>query len=190
MGQAALRIEHVPLQTPGIMRIEDSDMSLLSNLKPGLTGLEQLRTLLAAGRQPSIHEALDIALIAADEGAVVVEAHPSDRHLNPAGTVGGGYIATILDTACACAAHTGLPSHTGYMTLELQLLYHRAITPAIGRLRAEGKLLSVGRRAAFSEAKLFDVSHRLLASASSTLLVMPLRAEESPGTVALSAKLF
>jgi uncharacterized protein (TIGR00369 family) len=163
------------------MGSEDSDVSLLSNLKPGLTGLEQLRALLAAGRQPSIHEALDIALIAADEGAVVVEAHPSDRHLNPAGTVGGGYIATILDTACACAAHTGLPSHTGYMTLELQLLYHRAITPAIGRLRAEGKLLSVGRRAAFAEAKLFDRSHRLLASASSTLLVMPLRAEEVGG---------
>ena len=148
-------------------------MSLLSNLKPGLTGLEQLRTLLTAGRQPSIHEVLDIALIAADEGTVVVEAQPSDRHLNPAGTIGGGYIATILDTACACAAHTGLPSHTGYMTLELQILYHRAITPAIGRLRAEGKLLSVGRRAVFSEAKLFDVNHRLLASASSTLMVIP-----------------
>lgn len=158
-------------------------MSLLSNLQPGLTGLEQLLALLAAGRQPSIHEALDIALIAVDEGGVVVEAHPSDRHLNPAGTLGGGYIATILDTACACAAHSALPSHTGYTTLELQLLYHRAITPAIGRLRAEGKLLSVGRRVAFAEAKLFDVDHRLLASASSTLLVMPLRAKESPGTI-------
>ena len=67
-------------------------MSLLSNLQPGLTGLEQLLALLAAGRQPSIHEALDIALIAVDEGGVVVEAHPSDRHLNPAGTLGGGYI--------------------------------------------------------------------------------------------------
>lgn len=157
-------------------------MSLLSNLNPGLTGLEQLHALLAAGRQPPIHEALDIALIAADEEAVVVEAHPSDKHLNPAGTLSGGYIATILDTACACAAHAALPGHTGYTTLELQLLYHRTITPGMGRLRAEGKLLSVGRRAAFSEAKLFDVNNRLLASARSTLLVMPLRAEESSGT--------
>ncbi len=78
MGQAALRIEHVPLQTPDIMRIEDSDMSLLSNLKPGLTGLEQLRTLLAAGRKPSIHEALDIVLIAADEGAVAGSRHGAE----------------------------------------------------------------------------------------------------------------
>jgi len=158
-------------------------MSLLSNLEPGLTGLEQLRALLAAGRQPPIHEAFDIALVAADEGAVVVEASPSDRHLNPAGTVGGGYIATILDTACACAVHSALPIHTGYTTLELQLLFHRSIAPGIGRLRAEGKLLSIGRRAAFSEAMLFDASHRLLASASSTLLVMPLLPADSLGVI-------
>ena len=65
-------------------------MSLLSTLKPGLTGLDQLLALLDAGRQPSIHETLNIALISAREGAVVVEARPSESYLNPAGTVAGG----------------------------------------------------------------------------------------------------
>jgi uncharacterized protein (TIGR00369 family) len=157
-------------------------MSLLSSLKPGLTGLDQLLALLDAGRQPSIHETLNIALISAREGAVVVEARPSESHLNPAGTVAGGYIATILDAACGCAAHTALPPDTAYTTLELKLSYHRAITPGTGKLRAEGKLLSSGRRAAFSEAKLFDETGRLLASASSSLLVLPLRGEEPLGS--------
>jgi uncharacterized protein (TIGR00369 family) len=157
-------------------------MSLLSSLKPGLTGLDQLLALLDAGRQPSIHETLNIALISAKEGAVVVEARPSESHLNAAGTVAGGYVATILDAACGCAAHTALPPDTAYTTLELKLSYHRAITPRTGKLRAEGKLLSSGRRAAFSEAKLFDGTGRLLASASSSLLVLPSRGEEPLGS--------
>lgn len=140
------------------------------------------RTPAHLARQPSIHETLNIALISAREGAVVVEARPSESHLNPAGTVAGGYIATILDAACGCAAHTALPPDTAYTTLELKLSYHRAITPDTGKLRAEGKLLSSGRRAAFSEAKLFDETGRLLASASSSLLVLPLRGEEPLGS--------
>jgi len=40
-----------------------------------------------------------------------------------------------------------------------------------GLVRAEGRVLSMGRRAAFAEAKLTDASGRLYASATSTLLV-------------------
>ena len=41
-----------------------------------------------------------------------------------------------------------------------------------GRVRAEGRVLSIGRRVAFAEARLVDLEGRLYASASSTLLVM------------------
>ena len=41
-----------------------------------------------------------------------------------------------------------------------------------GLLRAEGRVLSIGRRAAFAEATLKDASGRLHASATSTLLVI------------------
>jgi acyl-coenzyme A thioesterase PaaI-like protein len=38
-------------------------------------------------------------------------------------------------------------------------------------LRAEGRVISIGRRAAFAEATLTDANGRLYASATSTLLV-------------------
>ena len=59
-----------------------------------------------------------------------------------------------------------------YTTLELKVAYHLAITSKTGLVRAEGRVLSFGRRAAFSEAKLVDAESRLLASATSSLLVL------------------
>jgi uncharacterized protein (TIGR00369 family) len=150
-------------------------MSMLSNLEPGLTGLEQLRALIASGRQPSIHETLGIALVSADEGEVVVEANPSEAHLNPAGIVQGGYAGVVMDTACGCAVHSALPPGTGFSTIEFKVSYHRPITAKTGRIRAEGRLVSLGRTAAFSEARLIDEGGKLLASASSSLLVIPLQ---------------
>jgi uncharacterized protein (TIGR00369 family) len=149
-------------------------MSLLSELAPGLSGLEQLQALIASQRQLPLHETLAIAFVSAEKGLVVVEAEPGERHLNPAGTVHGGYIATILDTACGCAVHSALAPNMGFSTLELKVAYHRPITPKTGRVRAEGRLLSISRRAAFSEAKLTDASGKLLASASSSLILTPL----------------
>lgn len=149
-------------------------MSMLADLPSGLSGLEQLRTLLASGRQPPIHETLDIALVSVEDGIVAVEARPGDRHLNPAGVVQGGYVATVLDTACGCAVHSALRPGVVYSTLELKVAYHRPVTSRTGLVRAEGRLLSLGKRAAFSEAKLTDSDGKLLASATSTLILIPL----------------
>ena len=52
--------------------------------------------------------------------------------------------------------------------------YHRGLSDQSGRVRAEGHVISMGRRAAFAEAKLFDGEGRLCASATSTLLVFDL----------------
>jgi len=149
-------------------------MSLLSDLAPGLSGLEQLQALLASQRQLPLHETLAIAFVSAEKGVVVVEASPGEGHLNPAGTVHGGYIATILDTACGCAVLSALPPNMGFSTLELKVAYHRPVTTKTGKVRAEGRLLSISRRAAFSEAKLTDASGKLLASATSSLILTPL----------------
>ena len=51
------------------------------------------------------------------------------------------------------------------------MAYHKAITRHSGLLRAEGRVLSFGQRVAYAEAKLTDAQGRLLASATSTLLV-------------------
>ncbi len=139
----------------------------------GLSGVEQLRALLAAGRQPSIGMTLDFQLVEVDEkGFAAFEGVPGEHVYNPIGTVHGGYAATLLDSACGCAVHAMLAPGQAYTTLELKIAYHKAMTKETGKVRAEGRVLSIGRRAAFSEAKLLDSHGRLLASATSTLLVI------------------
>jgi uncharacterized protein (TIGR00369 family) len=101
----------------------------------------------------------------------VFEGIPGPQVYNPLGVVHGGYAAALLDSACGCAVHASLKAGQAYTTLELDIRYHRPITTETGRVRAEGKVVTLGRRVAFADARLTDASGRLYASASSTLLV-------------------
>ncbi|WP_322041856.1 PaaI family thioesterase [Paraburkholderia sp. J67] len=146
-------------------------MNLVAELPAGLTGLEQLQQMLASGRVAPIGETLGFKLVEVEDGRVVFEGVPGLHAYNPIGTVHGGYAATLLDSACGCAAHSRLAANQGYTTLELKVAYHRAMTASTGPVRAEGRVLSIGRRAAFTEATIKDAAGKLYASATSTLLV-------------------
>ena len=146
-------------------------MSLVNEIAGGLDGLGQLRALIASGRKPGILLALDFEFVEVEAGRAVFAGVPGEHAYNPIGTVHGGYAATLLDSACGCAVHSRLTASQAYTTLELKVAYHKAISKSTGLLRAEGRVLSLGRRAAFAEAKLTDSSGQLYASATSTLLV-------------------
>src|SRR5580658_586230 len=146
-------------------------MSLVDEVGGGLDGLSQLRALMASGRKPGILVALDFEFVEVESGKAVFAGTPGEHAYNPIGTVHGGYAATLLDSACGCAVHSQLTATQAYTTLELKIAYHKPITKDTGLLRAEGRVLSLGRRAAFAEAKLTDANGRLYASATSTLLV-------------------
>lgn len=47
------------------------------------------------------------------------------------------------------------------------------MTKETGLVRAEGKIITFGRRAAYSEARLTDLEGKLYASATSSLIVLP-----------------
>lgn len=147
-------------------------MSLVDEVASGLSGLEQLRALMQAGRPPNIGRTLGFTLVEIEEGRAVFEGAPTADVYNPIGMVHGGYAAALLDSACGCAVHATLKPGWRYTTLELKVAYHRAMTVDTGVVRATGTVLSGGRRAAFAEAKLTDATGRLLASATSSLLVM------------------
>ena len=136
-----------------------------------LSGIEQLRAMIAAEAQPSIGRTLDFSLVEVGDGLAVFEGSPDERTYNPMGTVHGGYAATLLDSACGIATHSKLAPGQTYTTLELKVAYHRAMSATTGPVRAIGSVISFGRRVAFAEARLTDGQGRLLASASSTLLV-------------------
>ncbi len=135
------------------------------------TGMEVMKSLMAGHIRAGIADTLDFAMVEAELGRVVFEGRPSKSVYNPIGTVHGGYAATLLDSACGCAVHTRLSATQGYTTLELKVAYHKAMTAETGPVRAEGKVVTIGRRAAFAEARIIDAEGRLYASATSTLLV-------------------
>lgn len=156
------------------LRKGNSAVDVIRNNDKGLDGLAQLQSLLDAGVQPSIATTLGFALVEIEKGRAVFEGTPGRNAYNPIGSVHGGYAATLLDSACGCAVHSMLNAKQGYTTLELKIAYHRGLNDGSGVVRAEGSVLSIGRRAAFAEAKLTDATGRLCASATSTLLVFDL----------------
>ena len=135
-------------------------------------GLQQVRDLLARGAQPPIGRTLDFSLIEVERGRAVFEGTPDERHYNPMGGVHGGYAATLLDSACGIAVHSMLKPDQGFTTLELKVSYLRGMNDMTGPVRAEGRVVNIGRRVAFAEADIRDTGGRLMATATSTLLVL------------------
>lgn len=146
-------------------------MSLVQEIAAGLDGLGQLRALMTSGRKPGILRTLDFEFVEVEAGRAVFVGTPGEHAYNPIGTVHGGYAATLLDSACGCAVHSQLTATQAYTTLDLNVSYHKSITRETGRLRAEGRVRSPGRRVAFAEAQLTDADGKLYASATSTLLI-------------------
>jgi uncharacterized protein (TIGR00369 family) len=149
-------------------------MNALAPDASALSGLEQLRAIFdpdRPDRAPGIGKTMGFSAVEIEEGRVVFGGDPDESVYNPIGTVHGGYAATLLDSAVGCAVHSTLKAGQGYTTLELKVAYHRPMTKDTGPVRAEGKVIQVGRRAAFAEGRLTDLQGRVYATATSTLLV-------------------
>ncbi|SIN43393.1 PaaI family thioesterase [Micromonospora cremea] len=139
------------------------------------SGLDLLRAMIAGElAAPPVMHLIDMSRMEADEGRVTVDLVPQEFHYNPLGTVHGGVISTLLDTAAACAVHTTLPAGVGYTSLDLSVKFLRPVTVASGILRCEGTVLQRGRRTALAEARLTDADARLIAHATSSCLLFPL----------------
>ena len=137
-----------------------------------MTGLEFVQGL-ASGALPlnTIAGILGYDVTEAVHGRVVIVAEPNDTLLNPAGTVHGGYSATLLDSCMGLAIQSTLEKGIGQTTLEFKISLVRPITPEIGTIRAEGIVLSRGRRIGTAEGRITDRSGRLLAHGTTTCLI-------------------
>jgi uncharacterized protein (TIGR00369 family) len=140
-----------------------------------MSGLDFLQAI-ADGRlpRPPISATLNFALVAVTKGFAVFEGTPGPEHYNPIGSVHGGIAATLLDSCMACAVQSTLAQGFGYTTLEFKISFIRGITTETGRVRAEGKVLSAGRRVGTAEGRLVDAQGRLLATGTTTCLIMQL----------------
>lgn len=120
-----------------------------------------------------ISRTLDIWLSKVGEGLVEFRGLPNENHLNPIGSVHGGWTGTIMDSALACAVMTTLAKGEGYTTVEFKVNLVRPILPGMGEVVCEGKLIHRGRTIATSEAFLRDQSGKLLAHGTETCAIFP-----------------
>ena len=150
----------------------------MNHEQPNPDGLQQLQALLAGGLKAPMGRTLGFELVEVERGRVVFEGKPDRSVYNPLGAVHGGYAATLLDSACGMAVQSALPANCGHTTLELKVSYLKALTDRSGKVRATGRIITVGRRVGFSEATLHDAQGRLCATATSTLLVFDMPAED------------
>ncbi|HEY4459925.1 MAG TPA: PaaI family thioesterase [Pseudonocardiaceae bacterium] len=138
-----------------------------------MTGLEFL-TAIADGMlpPPPVMTTTGIRAVEFGDGRAVFELKPAEWQYNPIGSVHGGVLTTLADSALGCAVHTKLGIGRGYTSLEQKINFTRAVTVSSGPLRCVGEVITIGRRVATSEATITDHKGRVVGHASSTCLLM------------------
>ena len=164
----------IKLEEEVAMRVANPGVSPLEEMR-NRSGLQFLRDI-AAGVLPfpPIGKSLNFFLVEAEEGRVLFQGTPTFDFYNPIGTVHGGWACTLLDSCMSCAVQTILKSGFGYTTGELKVNLVRPLTDKTGPVRAEGKVIQVGRSVGIAEGRLVDVDGKLYAHATTTCLVFPL----------------
>ncbi|HAM26553.1 MAG TPA: aromatic compound degradation protein PaaI [Microbacteriaceae bacterium] len=145
-----------------------------AELAKTMTGLEYMQSLVDGSiPPPPIVHLMQMRLVAVEVGKATFTCDPDESHYNPIGTVHGGLVCTLLDSVLGCAVQTTLPRGQGYTSLEIKVSYLRPVTATTGQLTAVGIVTKPGSRAAFAEGTVHDANGKLIATASSTLLVFP-----------------
>jgi uncharacterized protein (TIGR00369 family) len=142
-----------------------------------MTGIDYLQAMIDGEiPPPPITALMDMNFVSVEKGRVVFTATPNESHYNPIGTVHGGFVCTVLDSVAGCAVQSTLPAGMGYTSLEIKVNYLRGVSSASGVLTAVGTVTKPGNRVAFAEGVVTDNEGRIVATASSTLLVFPIPA--------------
>lgn len=138
-----------------------------------MTGMEFIQAI-HQGRLPGapIADLLDFRMHHVEPGRVVFRGTPRFEHLNPQGTVHGGWYGTVLDSAMGCAVATMLPRGRGYTTLEYKINLTRAL-PVGMTIDCEARVSHVGRSTGVAEGTIRGVQDgKLYATGSTTCIVM------------------
>lgn len=138
-----------------------------------MSGLDYLRGI-ATGQlpPPPIAALLGMGITSVDDGEAVFTLQPHPSHYNPIGVVHGGVLSTALDTVTGCAVHSTLKAGWGYTSIDLNVSYLRAVTLDSGLVTFTGRVIKRGRRVMFTTAEGVDAAGNLVATATSSLLIM------------------
>lgn len=138
-----------------------------------MAGIDHLRAM-QAGKlpPPPIAAHFDFTIVSVEPGKVTFTCAPDESAYNPIGLVHGGLVCTLLDSVTGCAVQSTLPAGSAYTSIEIKVNYLRPIYGHSGELRADGWVTKPGRRVAFAEGQVLDPAGKVVASASSSCLIM------------------
>jgi len=111
-----------------------------------------------------------LELVSVSKAEAVFEAEYRDD-LTQSGILHGGVLASLIDSACACAAIAHTHPEAFATTITLQVAYLKPVSR--GRVRAVAKCIRPGGRVLFCEAQVWDADGALVGSGSSQLLRVP-----------------
>jgi uncharacterized protein (TIGR00369 family) len=120
---------------------------------------------------PPIADTVGFSATTVQDGIARFELDPREFHYNPIGSVHGGVIATLCDSACGCAVHSLLPAGAHYSSLDLSVKFLRRVTADSGRLICEGTVVHLGSRSALAQATLTGSDGTLYAQATSSCMI-------------------
>ena len=127
---------------------------------------DEIRERVAAS---SFHAAIGIIVEHVRDGSVDLRLEAGPDHANLQGTVHGGVLATLADTAAGLAVRSAIPPGSRHVSVNLDVQY---VAPAgMGTLLATGRVVRLGRRIAFAEGEVSDAAGGLLARAQVTVAV-------------------
>ena len=142
------------------------------------TILDNARKMIAGELPPApMGQLIGLRLVAIEPGRARFELDADHRHHNPMGTLHGGILCDIADSAMGMAYGSTLEEGETFTTLELKINFLRPIVSA--RLFAEGTIVQRGRTVGMTECAVTDEQGRLIAKATSTCLT--LRGDQARG---------
>ena len=149
-----------------------SDPVELARQAGQLSGIEMFQRMIQGEIDgPPIAHTLGFRMKSAAKGRVVFSMRPQEFHYNPIGSMHGGVISTLLDSAMGCAVHSTLKAGTAYTSLEIKVNFIRPITTSTGPIECEGVQISGGRSTAIAEGRIRDGRGRILAYGSTTCMI-------------------
>ncbi|MEY1556435.1 PaaI family thioesterase [Yoonia sp. R2331] len=121
---------------------------------------------------PPIARLLNYRVDTVSEGKVIFRGTPQFDHVNPTGTVHGGWYGTLLDSCMACAVMTTVPQGSVYTTLEYKVNLTRTI-PLGTEVLAIGTIDHAGRSTGVASGQIVDAqTGKLYATGSTTCIIM------------------
>ena len=125
---------------------------------------------------PPILSVLDITEGSLGDGWIEFSMRPQPYMMNLAGTIHGGVLATLMDSALTCALVTRLPRGIVCTSIDLDMRFFRPARMSAEVLTARAEVVNAGKTIGTTQGEIRDARGKLIVYASSSLAIGPAQA--------------